>query len=111
MVVGFVRSQGVVVQEGQEQMERRLILAEDENIKLKSYISELTLKIELHSTMRQRGYQPMRKLKTVTPNMIGEMPIRLFGSRQTPDDRMLSTGVGHSSEQRLTLPELDSRYL
>lgn len=33
-------------------MERRLILAEDENIKLKSYVSELTLKMELFSTMR-----------------------------------------------------------
>jgi len=56
MVVGFVRSQGITIRDEQEQMERRLILAEDENIKLKSYISELTLKIELHATMRQRGY-------------------------------------------------------
>ncbi len=54
MVIGFVRSNGVVLSEGDKvgQMERRLISAEDENIKLKSYISELTLKIELFSAIR-----------------------------------------------------------
>lgn len=54
MVIGFVRSSGVAAREGEglEQMERRLILAEDENIKLKSYVSELTLKMELFSTLR-----------------------------------------------------------
>ena len=42
------------------QMERRMILAEDENIKLKSYISELTLKIELLSAIRQQTNQQRR---------------------------------------------------
>ena len=62
MVIGFVRSNGVMLSEREKvgQMERRMILAEDENIKLKSYISELTLKIELLSAIRQQTNQQRR---------------------------------------------------